>query len=75
VTTTAAGIELPGGFLRISFDLMPLTLRPTGLSSPAYADQLDYKVFEDSRAIGRIAIGAGISRLRFEHGIYLLLSS
>jgi hypothetical protein len=25
---------------------MPLTLRPTGLSSPVYQDQLDYTVFE-----------------------------
>jgi hypothetical protein len=33
---------------------MPLTLRPTGLSSPVYADQLDYTVFEDGRAIGRM---------------------
>jgi hypothetical protein len=33
---------------------MPLTLRPTGLSSPAYRDQLDYIVCEDGRAIGRM---------------------
>jgi hypothetical protein len=33
---------------------MPLTLRPTGLSSPTYADQLDYTVFEDSHAVGRM---------------------
>jgi hypothetical protein len=32
---------------------MPLTLRPTGLSSPAYADQPDYIVCEDGKAIGR----------------------
>ena len=33
---------------------MPLTLRPTGLASPVYADWLDYTVFEDGRAIGRM---------------------
>src|SRR6202011_3818669 len=33
---------------------MPLTLRPTGLSSPAYADKLDYVVCEDGKVIGRI---------------------
>jgi hypothetical protein len=33
---------------------MPLTLRPAGLSSPAYADKLDYVVREDGRVIGRI---------------------
>jgi hypothetical protein len=33
---------------------MPLTLRPTGLSSPVYQDQLDYTVFEDGRKIGRM---------------------
>jgi hypothetical protein len=32
---------------------MPLTLRPTGLSSPSYADQPDYIVCEDGKAIGR----------------------
>ena len=31
---------------------MPLTLRPTGLSSPAYADKLDYVVCEDGKVIG-----------------------
>jgi hypothetical protein len=31
---------------------MPLTLRPTRLSSPVYADQLDYTVIEDGREIG-----------------------
>jgi hypothetical protein len=29
------------------------TLRPTGLSSPAYADKLDYVVCEDGKVIGR----------------------
>jgi hypothetical protein len=33
---------------------MPLILRPTGLSSPAYADQPDYIVCEDGKAIGRM---------------------
>jgi hypothetical protein len=31
-----------------------LTLRPTGLSSPVYRDQLDYIVIEDGRAVGRL---------------------
>jgi hypothetical protein len=30
-----------------------LTLRHTGFSSPVYRDQLDYTLYEDSRAIGR----------------------
>jgi hypothetical protein len=29
---------------------MPLSLRPTGLSSPVYRDQLDYTVFENGRS-------------------------
>ena len=33
---------------------MPLTLRPTALSSPAYRDWADYIAREDSRAVGRI---------------------
>jgi len=33
---------------------MPLTLRPIGLSSPAYADKLDYVVCEDGKVIGRL---------------------
>ena len=33
---------------------MPLTLRPTALSSPAYRDWAVYIVREDSRAVGRI---------------------
>jgi hypothetical protein len=33
---------------------MALTLRRTGLSSPVYADQIDYTVLEDGREIGRI---------------------
>jgi hypothetical protein len=31
-----------------------LTLRPTGLSSPAYRDWLDYVIVEDGRDVGRI---------------------
>jgi hypothetical protein len=31
-----------------------LTLRPTGLSSPAYRDLVDYMVIQDDRAVGRI---------------------
>ena len=33
---------------------MALTLRPTGLSSPAYADQIDYVIAEDGRDVGRL---------------------
>ena len=33
---------------------MPLTLRPTGLSSPAYRHWLDYVIVADDRAVGRI---------------------
>jgi hypothetical protein len=33
---------------------MPLTLRSTGLASPVYADWLDYTVFDDGHAIGRM---------------------
>jgi hypothetical protein len=31
-----------------------LTLRPTGLSSRAYRDLIDYIVIQDNRAVGRI---------------------
>jgi hypothetical protein len=31
-----------------------LKLRPTGLSSPAYRDWLDYVIVEDGRDVGRI---------------------
>jgi len=31
-----------------------LFLRPSGLSSPAYQDQLDYVVIEDGQIIGRM---------------------
>jgi hypothetical protein len=33
---------------------MPLTLRPTGLSFPAYRDWLDYVIVEDGRDVGRL---------------------
>jgi len=33
---------------------MPLTLRPTGLSSPAYRDWFDYVIVEDGRDVGRV---------------------
>jgi hypothetical protein len=33
---------------------MPLTLRRTGLSSPAYRDWLDYVIVEDGRDVGRV---------------------
>ena len=31
-----------------------LSLRPTGLASPAFADQKDYVVIEDGQTIGRM---------------------
>jgi hypothetical protein len=31
-----------------------LTLHPTGLSSPAYRDWLDYVIVEDGRDVGRV---------------------
>jgi hypothetical protein len=34
--------------------LILLTLRPTGLSSPAYRDWLDYVIVEDGRDVGRL---------------------
>jgi hypothetical protein len=33
---------------------MALSLRPTGLSSPAYRDWLNYVIVEDGRDVGRI---------------------
>ena len=33
---------------------MALTLRPTGLSSPAYADRLDYTIFDNGKPVGRM---------------------
>ena len=33
---------------------MPLTMRPTGLASPAYADWEDWTVLDDGRVAGRI---------------------
>ena len=40
----------------VGLDVPPtlLTLRPTGLSSPAYRDWLDYVSVADGRAVGRI---------------------
>ena len=35
-------------------DCPTLTLRPTGLSSPAYRDWLDYVIVEDGRDVGRL---------------------
>ena len=35
---------------------MPLTLRPAGLSSPAYRDWLDYVIVEDGRDVGRLYV-------------------
>ena len=35
-------------------DCPMLTLRPTGLSSPAYRDWLDYVIVEDGRDVGRL---------------------
>ena len=34
--------------------LMPLTMRPTGLASPAYAGLEDWTVLDDGRIVGRI---------------------
>jgi hypothetical protein len=34
-----------------------LTLRPTGLSSPAYRDWLDYVIVEDGRDVGLLERG------------------
>jgi hypothetical protein len=33
---------------------MALTLRPTGLQSPAYEDWADYSIYEDNNRIGRL---------------------
>jgi hypothetical protein len=33
---------------------MALTLRPTGLASPAYRDKADWIVLDDGREVGRI---------------------
>ena len=33
---------------------MPLTLRPTSLSSPAYREWLDYVIVADGRGVGRV---------------------
>ena len=44
---------------------MPLTLRPTGLQSPAYADRQDWTVFEHGCAIGRIYEDSSPAELRW----------
>jgi hypothetical protein len=31
-----------------------LTMRPTGLSSPAYKDEYDVVIYDDGEAVGRI---------------------
>ncbi len=31
-----------------------LTMRPTGLSSPAYKDEYDVVIYDDRKAVGRI---------------------
>ena len=33
---------------------MALTMRPTGLSSPAYKDEIDVSIYEDGEAVGRV---------------------
>jgi hypothetical protein len=48
---------------------MPLTLRPTGLSSPAYADKLDYVVCEDGKVIGRLYEDVRSSLVLVHHGV------
>jgi L-amino acid N-acyltransferase YncA len=50
----------PGNNLQISWGVtkppqpLKLTLRPTGLSSPAYRSWLDYVIVEDGRDVGRL---------------------
>jgi hypothetical protein len=39
---------------------MALTLRPTGLQSPAYEDWPDYSIFEGSYRIGRLYEDRGV---------------
>jgi hypothetical protein len=50
-----------------------LTLRPTGLSSPAYRNWLDYVIVADGRAVGRILRGsphpAGSALVLVHHGV------
>ncbi len=37
-----------------------LTMRPTGLSSPAYKDEYDVVIYDDRKAVGRIYEVGGI---------------
>jgi hypothetical protein len=39
---------------------MALTMRPTGLSSPAYKDDIDFVIYDDGEAVGRIYEIGGI---------------
>jgi hypothetical protein len=39
---------------------MALTMRPSGLSSPAYKDEFDVVIYEDGNAVGRIYEVGGI---------------
>ena len=39
---------------------MTLTMRPTGLSSPAYQDEFDVSIYKDGEAVGRIYECGGI---------------
>ena len=41
--------------------IMPLTMRPTGLSSGVNKDQQDWTIFDDSKPIGRIYEDASAS--------------
>jgi hypothetical protein len=52
--TSASGHPRSGGACSCVDRGMPLTLRPTGLSSPAYRDWLDYVIVEDGRDVGRL---------------------
>jgi hypothetical protein len=38
-----------------------LTLRSTGLASPAYANWLDYVIVEAGRTVGRVAVGTRVA--------------
>jgi hypothetical protein len=51
-----------------------LTLRSTGLASPAYANWLDYVIVEAGRTVGRVAVRAVVS-LRFLESLGLFVVS
>jgi hypothetical protein len=40
------------------------TMRPTGLSSPAYQDEYDVVIYDDGKAVGRIYEVGGIGTPR-----------